>query len=780
MATKPGSNEPKPGNTKLKLRGLEPGEERPNIEVSALDREGRCLAAVSVGDDDAFNLPADALKKAHRVRVGPAGDESEDASSLTFLTYRVADFEKVLETGTLNVGRKVWEGWFHLYRCVSGTVSRCRRSPWWYTEIARAAQLPLISSCRVSTALQTVSATASISADYNLDRLIAWPARCSRICLGTVEVYRRICCCEPWVIWDPRFDELLKELEDLVHGIPEIPDIPFPPGPGPDPAPYTNMYIQEGALDEPKLRARQDLQALRSLSAEQVVEYINARPYLICRSYSCGSPVKVAEGTIGPDGRFNICWSEFPRLLVVGCYEEYAYKVKQKIGPFEITIYNGVATGDWYDYDDEAGLKSYHRWAIACRDNGGPGDPFVYLDEIGDTDSSLLNTPDQDSASSVMTPPANGGVAFPTGGPAGNGSHDRNWGGTLKLAIMFSESMRTIGAKYYRVSVTEADANGDPVVGEIPQPVITVPAWNKAVAVPGGVDVVPVSLGPNSTAAPDVPRDSLYEIPYDGDLGTSADWESDQYHMHLDTTLWNDPVPPGAPDPVQNAGFPTKRHLVTIEVFNATGQRLRPNGTPYSGLDGIAPPAGMEIEAGFTFRRKINDTGPTNMVPFGALSHLFWWDNRDTVSKIEDLRMDGLKSDEQCQFLNGTNDSTFGIGYRAYHPWELFQRNHRIWWKRGLSGGSDFLQTPISVNVGVPPAAEGASPTQTFGHMLNHPVPTPPPPPRTKCAFTVFLRTTNKRTDGDNLSYSHAHDSAAFAMDVAPLVCPPCGDEDED
>lgn len=317
--------------------------------------------------------------------------------------------------------------------------------------------------------------------------------------------------------------------------------------------------------------------------------------------------------------------------------------------------------------------------------------------------------------------------------------------------------MRTIGAKYYRVSVTEADANGAPV-GD-PRPVNNVPAWNKAVAVPGGVDVVPVSLGPNSTVAP--AQDSLYEIPYDGDLGANADWEADQYHMHLDTTDsgWNEPVPPVA-------GVATKRHLVTVEVFNADGKRLRPNGTLASGLPGD------ELEAAFTFRRKINDTGPTNMVPFAALTHLFWWDNRDVVSKIEDLRMGGVKSDEECQFLNGTGSSTFGIGYRAYHPWELFQLHHTIWWKRGLGGGSDTLLPATSINVGVPPAAEVASPTHTFDHMLNHPV--PPTPPRTKCAFTVFLRTTNKRTDGDSLGYVYAPDSAAFAIDMAPLECPSC------
>ena len=758
-AKKQGPGGTRPANTKLRLHGLQPGEASPDIAVCLFDRQGGSLAAINVGDDGWFKLPKGTLAKAHRVLIGPAGDGAEDAPSSAFLTYRAVDFGAVLETGIIDIGRSVWEGWFLLHRCVSGTVSRCRRSPWWYSELARAAQRPLVLGLQSlvpvarSSPVGGFTAASAIAPGFDLDELIAWPVRCSPICLGTVEVWRRVCCCEPWIVFDPRLDGLLEELEDLVNGIPEIPEPPFPPGPGPDPGPYRSAFLKDGALNERALRAGTDLQALRSLPAEQIAGYINVQPHLFCRSYSCGSPVKVAQGNIGPDGRFNICWPEFPYLLVAGCRQEYAYKVKQQFGPFTITIYDGVAAGHWYDQDDEAHLMSYHPWAVACRDNGGLGDAFVYLDEIGDTDSSLLGTPNQTSATSVGAPGINGGVAFPSGGPAGNGSNDRNWGGTLKLAIMFSESMRTIGAKYYRVSVTRADGFGNPV--GVPEYVTRGLSWNKAEAVPGGVDVVSVGLGPTSTVAPDEPQDNLYLIPFDGDLGMNADWEADQYHAFLDTSdltkLWSDP---GAV-----AGLPARRHLVGIEVFNAAGHRLRPNGTPATGL------SGAEIEAAFTYRRKLQDIGPTNMVPFGALSHLFWWDNRDIVALIDDLRLNGIESDEECQFMTGTPSSTFGIGYRAYHPWELFQRRHVISWKRGLNGGSDTMLNS-TLNVGVPPAPEVASPTHTFGHMLNHPVPATPP--HTKCAFTVFLNITNKRTDGDSLGFSHRQESAAFALEIVP------------
>ena len=75
------------------------------------------------------------------------------------------------------------------------------------------------------------------------------------------------------------------------------------------------------------------------------------------------------------------------------------------------------------------------------------------------------------------------------------------------------------------------------------------------------------------------------------------------------------------------------------------------------------------------------------------------------------------------------------------------------------------------------PNPVGVSPTHTFGHMLNHP--TPSTPPRTKCAFTVYLNTYNKRTDGDDLDFDWKHASAAFALDIAPTECPPCRCEEE-
>jgi hypothetical protein len=117
-------------------------------------------------------------------------------------------------------------------------------------------------------------------------------------------------------------------------------------------------------------------------------------------------------------------------------------------------------------------------------------------------------------------------------------------------------------------------------------------------------------------------------------------------------------------------------------------------------------------------------------------------------------------------FLNGTPTSTFGIGYRAYHPNEMFQHSHTIWWKRGLgsvAGSTGYLLPSSSSNVGKPPAGPGNSPTNTFAQMLR----TDLDPTRKKCAFTVFLNIGAKTFDGEVTVVGDALDTAAFAIEIA-------------
>jgi hypothetical protein len=245
---------------------------------------------------------------------------------------------------------------------------------------------------------------------------------------------------------------------------------------------------------------------------------------------------------------------------------------------------------------------------------------------------------------------------------------------------------------------------------------------------------VKVGLGPN--AAPLGGQSYLYEIPYD----TEADWEAGQYHAHLDTTdaRWSSPL---------------VRHLVTIEIFDVAGKRLRPTGTPATGQ------TGAEGTAAFTYRRKTAETGPTTNVPFGALTHLLWWDNSPIDGAILQLRRNGAPSSAECQFLVGSASTQFSIDYEAWHPQALFHRFHNIWWQRGLGGGSGDLDSLNTSNV-VPPGA--TSPSEDFGVMLD----LTGDPTRTRCAFTVFLGVYGKKTNGDDLGYPYLQKSAAFALEV--------------
>ncbi|MEM6638009.1 MAG: hypothetical protein AAF667_19200 [Pseudomonadota bacterium] len=768
---------------KINLEGRGKADaEVPVLVLQAISPQGATIFSAQV-DDDQVEFPDGVLEKAAEIRLTAADDEACDAEPLR---YRAAAFTSVLERGAINVAQPIWRGWLSLLRCVTGRVQVCRRSPWWYRELAVAAapsaaefrpaaraSLNLRATLSAASALAVNSVTPGLAAtqarplfpNFDIDDLIAWPSRCFPVCQGRVEVWRRICCCDPWIVYDPRLPGLLDELEDLIRPVPlpdPIPDpgpiiapLPVPvPNDGPVPTPIAlppsngipaevQTLIPEGALDERALRAAQDLQALRRLEPEAQADYVNARPYLYCPRVDCGTPVKVAEGEIGPDGRFNVCWSAFPQILRAGCHEEFAYIVRQPFGPFSLTIYNGITAGHWYDADDTPTLTSYHPLARGCRVN--PATATTYLDIVGDTGSYELITPDAKSAVAVNGTAYNSGLVFPAPNPAAalGANLNRNWGGILKLNYMFGEAMQDAGAKFYRISVSEADSNGDPVGA--PVPVIDVPAWTKDVPAPGGgTETVAVSLGPNSVGG----QNNLFEIPYD--TNPTTDWNAGQYHARLDTRLaqWSNP---------------DVRHLVMLEVFDENGRRLRPQGTPATGLPGT------EIAAPFRFERRVAELGPKDNVPFGALTHMFWWDNRDVECEIEDMRLNGATFNAECLFFGGTSASTFSVGYRAYHPNEQFQLYHNLWWLRGLGNTSNptgSLESQNPSNVGVPPGDPGGSTANSFGEMLlPFQVPTGDPP-RTKCAFAINLGIANKRTDGDSLGNATKSDVAAVVIEI--------------
>lgn len=117
-----GSGRDKELTSKLVLRGIKADEARPQIEITLIDRQGKTLASAQVKDDGNFSVPQSAIEKAHRIRIGPAGDAAKEAPSSVYLNYRTGDFMNVLERGAMDIGRSVWGERLILHRCVSGSA----------------------------------------------------------------------------------------------------------------------------------------------------------------------------------------------------------------------------------------------------------------------------------------------------------------------------------------------------------------------------------------------------------------------------------------------------------------------------------------------------------------------------------------------------------------------------------------------------------------------------------------------------------------------------------
>ncbi|MBL8980827.1 MAG: hypothetical protein JNL26_01505, partial [Gemmatimonadetes bacterium] len=715
----------------LELAGLAAGVERPNAIVQAVGKKRDVLATVEVGADGAFALAGDVIAKADRIVIGPMGSDGAVARDAAFV-LRAREFSQFVHGGVLTVAEGIWVRWPGFRTCVSGTVRVCRRRPWWYEQLFTVA-----TTVTARTSLQAARVIhPDVSFAPSLNELIIWPFRCEPVCLGTVEVYRRTCCCRPLVIDDLRLEDLLRHLEV------QVTRFPVPPRP-PEPIdPLKTPFFKGGGLNEFALNAASDLNILRSLSRDQAALYINARPYLLHRICTCSTPVKVGSGSLLPNGAFNVCWFDRKRVLGPGCSDQYAYVVKQTIGLTTTTIYDGVAAGAWYKLSDTPVLTTYDHRAYGCSDTGTTdGNAFVFLDLVGDTESHELTTPDSTAWSSVGAPGATSGLLFLNPDPMGRG-HLRNLGGGVELTYNFSEGMKALGAQYYRLSVVQADASGNPTgtrhfYG-------TGLSWQKVI----GGNIEPESLGPQTVGT----QSFLYKIPYASD----ANWTgAGRYHALIDTTSLQLNVPVAT-----DIASPAVNHLITLEVFDAAGQRLRPVGASDS-ASGPGGLPGTEVNAAFEYRRWFQPGGSvgddTKVVPFAALTHLFCWDNRVPVADITQLVRNGVASSQECQFLVGTPGTTFGIEYRAYVPDERFQQSHGISWVRGLNGssangGAGSLPTPLSPsNVGKPPALAQNSGTNTFQQMLTRIDPiTSAVTVMKKCTFAVTLTTLSKTTNGES------------------------------
>jgi hypothetical protein len=325
----------------------------------------------------------------------------------------------------------------------------------------------------------------------------------------------------------------------------------------------------------------------------------------------------------------------------------------------------------------------------------------------------------------LSAPPADAGLVTPGGNP---------WGATLALLLYLDPGMETLGAKYYRISVVQADATGKPAGGASPTPIANTVAWSYFETVGGNTTIVPQTLGPNTVG----PNAGLFQIPYNAD----HEWLGGQFHQYLDTTT--------LPNTVTSDGAGNGRYLLVVEVFDSTGKRMIPTSA--------GAPAAGEVAHPFNFIRLLTDGNPgtTSNVPFKSLTHMVWVDNRPVVGEIDSFStvVNGTTTtgSQECQFLTAPGGGLFEVGYRAYHqvqgdaspaphPTRTFMASFSLDWEEGLNGPSGVLDSGLDVdkpatrNAGSPATSPGVS----FNTLLGS---------QTACAFAITLHVYCKHTNG--------------------------------
>lgn len=699
---------PKKGELGARLRLDDLTDEQGDVRLAvyAVDNAGKPLATAEVDDDGTFAIDRKAVEAAHRIVVVAAdGDPADRAASVAFRAHRFLD---QVDLGEIALGPRDWSRLFSIRRCADATIRACR--PTW--PVIR----PLLLD-RVARFGSPVLESPIIGPP-----IIFPPWRCSAICEGLVEVYRRTCCCRP-----PIFDPPVRIPPDFPWEPPIPTPDPFPdpfpgpfpdPVPGPDPVPFDvlDTVVTEGALDVARTE-QLDRLSLARLHGPARHAFLVARPWLWC---TCGAGTKVGQGFVGEGGRIHVCWREPLRFLPANCRDQYAFVVKQNIGGNTVTIYNGPAAGQWFDAsDDDVDLTSYHPFAVTCRDNDFPADPggaYVVLQDIGSTESHRLRTPLQDSANSVTALGHDSGL-LDVGGT------DYALGATLNLRYHFSESMQAIGARYYRVQVAPADLAGDP---NGPWQTVPAPAWDTWRSSGGTIERGSHALGPNVVGG----QPDLFHIPFEtgAPLGAGEEWQDGQFHALLDTTQ-----------------RPAGRYLLRIEVFDAAGNQMTPGADPFS------------------FRRWINPTD-TLPVPFGALTHALRTDNRPVVGDIVDVTGPGAGAGD-CKFFVGPPFANVNVQLRAFHPQPgtpSFMLSWHLNVRRGINGGNAVVPITSTAEVG-----EGGLPhtaSFTIADLLDG---------EPKCSFTANLNVYARIHNGSGrITAYDRHDQASFAVESVGFFPP--------
>lgn len=617
---------------KLVLRDADPAVQPQSLAVYTLDASGKVLSTTAVNEKGEFDLSTEAVSKAARVVVGRAaeGKEAPDlTNAVSFHSYEVA--EQLRAGQSLELGPSQLGIIFLPRRCAEGSVRHCFPFPLAVQSIA--AEMKLAAMPRVTEIVDT--AATSIAA--SLGSISIFP-RCRPVCDGVVEVYRRTCCCTPIIYLDPRIQQLIDRLREIVA---EVPPIRWPI-PGPDPGPIERAIFDHGTIDPLKLNAATDLKALSALAPAEQVQYINVRPYLFHLCCHCGSLQKVGQGYLRPDGTFRICFFEL--LTRIFCWNTYAFVVKQVINGSTVTIYDGVASNTWFSDISDVDLVTYHPLAINCaQPDPGVNPNAVFLQDVGLTPAWRLGKPTSGiNPAGPYAPIFTDGLINPGG--TGGSPANRNLGGTLQLRLFISESLRGT-AKYYRLSyVPASNLSATPVV----LPSMT---WNYVEIVGSSVNVVPHALGGFG---------NLSEIPYWADHA----WMSGQYHGQLNTS-----------------GLAPGHYALIVELFDASGN-LIPSGINY--VNWNTPTTTDPVP----FQKLL--------IPLYVDNRTCYGDIKDVIAPAS------TSSDPDCLYLVGASGQTVRINYKAGFPDPNFLWSYSLWTHRGLTGTNIYLINGRTTNSALP------------------------------------------------------------------------------
>lgn len=736
---------------RLHYRGRTDDDQQPTAALYLMGPRGRPEKKIATAEEGVLRVPG-TLDDEAVVALGPDADDPEALSQEVLLQYRAAEaLPRWREAGLIELPRQRWTLWTPIYLCVSGQARKCFFPPLPTIPPIISAGAPTATPINVPGPLLSVQRRSleQASAAFRQPVLPLTPLfRCEPLCGGRVEIYERVCCCDPWVLV-PRIPELIPEIPELIP-IP-LPDPPFPdppiprpepplpdpPGPGPfrrarrlDPEQsFERTQKAYEASVEParqiqmEPRVSSDLRTLRNLPTQEAqAAFLEARPYLVailCRR-TCTTK-NVGETTLGVDGRFTFCY--LPSVIGSRCTRTFAYRVKQWIGGMWVTVYDGLAASAFFSASEDPTLTTYHPQAVTCSVPEPPvpghGDPFVMLQAIGSTDTHRLHSPQQNAAEGLNV---GGGLDSNAGLIDQSYASDCPLAQTLKLLLYIDPGMQSVGARYYRFSLARANVSGNPLGGwQILDGGVT---WRRFKPGTFPPEVEAVALGPDVVGG----EAGLNRIPY---VSPTSRWLAGQYHYAIDTTT-----------------LTNGRWLLRLELFDSSGDRIKPSGA-----------AGAGTAAGFHYLYWDTPT-TTDTVPFASLVHVLHIDNLPTYADIVDLRRNGVANTAECQFMTGRASTTFSAGFRAFQA-NGFLHSYRLRYKRGLNGS----WTPLEIgNANQPASLLSGSPavsaSETFGTMLGS---------EPKCTFALELKTEAKHTNGSSRIQGYdREDTASFALEVVP------------